>query len=61
MDHWEKIAAVKLLNAQGTTLSASFKKPLSKEINMKDFSAGLYVVQLLLNDGSSAAVKVIKQ
>jgi hypothetical protein len=61
MDHWENIAGVKLLNAQGTTLSASFKKPLSKEINMKDFSAGLYVVQLLLNDGSTAAVKVIKQ
>ncbi|MNR66379.1 hypothetical protein D3C85_1898310 [compost metagenome] len=61
MDHWENIAGVKLLNAQGTTLLALHKKPLSNEINMKDFPAGLYVVQLLLNDGSTAAVKVIKQ
>ncbi|MBE9462179.1 T9SS type A sorting domain-containing protein [Dyadobacter subterraneus] len=61
MDHWEDIATVKLLNAQGTTLLEFHKKPLSKEINMKDFSAGLYVVQLLLNDGSTAAIKVIKQ
>jgi hypothetical protein len=61
MDHWENIAGVKLLNAQGTTLLAFNKKPLSKEINMKDFSAGLYVVQLLLNDGSTATIKVVKQ
>jgi hypothetical protein len=61
MDHWENIAAVKLLNAQGTTLFETHKKPLSEEINMKDFPAGLYVVQLLLNDGSTEAVKVIKQ
>lgn len=61
MDHWENIATVKLLNAQGTTLLASYKKPLSNEINMKDFSAGLYVVQLHLNDGSTATIKVIKQ
>lgn len=61
MDRWENIAGVKLLNAQGTTLLAFHKKPLSNEINMKDFSAGLYVVQLLLNDGSTATIKVIKQ
>jgi hypothetical protein len=61
MDHWEDIAAVKLLNAQGATLLSFQKKPLPKEINMKDFSAGLYVVQLLLNNGSKTAVKVIKQ
>jgi hypothetical protein len=61
MDRWENIASVKLLNAQGTTLLAFHKKPLSNEINMKDFPAGLYVVQLHLNDGSTAAVKVIKQ
>lgn len=60
-DKWEEIAAIKLLNAQGNTLLEFHNKPLSKEINMKDFSAGLYVVQLLLNDGSMAAVKVIKQ
>ena len=60
-DQWEKIAAIKLLNAQGNTLLEFHNKPLSKEINMKNFSAGLYVVQLLLNDGSTAAVKVIKQ
>lgn len=61
MDHWENIATVKLLNAQGTTLLAFYKKPLSNEINMKDFPAGLYVVQLHLNDGSTATIKVIKQ
>lgn len=59
--HWGNIAAVKLLNAEGTTLSAFYKKPLSNEIDMKDLSAGLYVVQLLLNDGSTATIKVIKQ
>lgn len=58
---WENIAAVKLLNAEGTTLSAFHKKPLFHEIDMKDLSAGLYVVQLLLNDGSTATIKVIKQ
>jgi hypothetical protein len=60
-DHWENIATVKLLNAQGYTLLAFHKKPLSKEINMENFPAGLYVVQLQLNDGSVEAVKVIKQ
>ena len=61
MDHWENSAAVKLLDVQGTTLLGFYKKPLSKEINMKDFAAGLYVVQLLLKDGSTATIKVIKQ
>ena len=61
MDHWENIAAVKLLNAQGNTLFETHKKPLVKEINMKDFPAGLYVVQLQWNDGSVEAAKVIKQ
>lgn len=61
MDQWEHIAAVKLLNAQGNTILAFHQKPLSKEINMKDFSAGLYIVQLVLNNGSTATVKVIKQ
>lgn len=61
MERWENIAGVKLLNAQGATLLAFHKKPLSNEINMKGLSAGLYVVQLLLNDGSTAAIKVIKQ
>lgn len=61
MDHWESIAAVKLLDAQGTTLLAFDKRPLSNEINMKDFAAGLYLIQLLLKDGSTATIKVIKQ
>ncbi|MCF0063211.1 T9SS type A sorting domain-containing protein [Dyadobacter chenwenxiniae] len=61
MDHWDKIATVKLLGAQGNTLLEFDKKPLSKEINIRNFPAGLYVVQLLLKDGSTAAVKVIKQ
>ncbi|MET7255020.1 T9SS type A sorting domain-containing protein [Dyadobacter fermentans] len=58
---WESIAAVKLLNAKGATLSAFYKKPLSHEIDVRNLSAGLYVVQLLLNDGSTATIKVIKQ
>ncbi|MBE9465487.1 T9SS type A sorting domain-containing protein [Dyadobacter subterraneus] len=61
MDHWENIATVKLLNAQGITLLEFHKKPLLTEIDMKDLPAGLYVVQLGLNDGSVASVKVIKQ
>jgi hypothetical protein len=61
MDQWEKIAAVKLLNESGHTLFETHKKPFSKEINMKDLPAGLYIVQLQLNDGSTTATKVIKQ
>jgi hypothetical protein len=61
MDHWENIGAVKLLNAQGLGLFETNKKPLPNEINMKDFPAGMYIVQLQLNDGSTVAVKVIKQ
>ncbi|MCF0054489.1 T9SS type A sorting domain-containing protein [Dyadobacter sp. CY356] len=61
MEHWENMAAVKLLNVKGNTLFETHKKPLSTEINMKDFPAGQYVVQIQLNDGSTAAIKVIKQ
>lgn len=61
MDKWENITSVKVLNTLGNTLLEFHKKPLSKEINMKDFPAGLYVVQFQLNDGRIASVKVIKQ
>jgi hypothetical protein len=61
LDHWENVAAVKLLNQQGTVLLTFNKKTLSKQINMEDIPTGLYVVQLQWDDGSIAAVKVIKQ
>jgi hypothetical protein len=61
LDRWENVATIKLLNLQGTSLLAFYKKPLSQEINMKDFPSGLYVLQLQWNDGSISTVKVIKQ
>jgi len=61
VDKWSDIASVKLVNSQGISFYESSGKVVSKEIDMKSFPAGLYVVQLRKTDGSINVIKVIKQ
>ena len=60
-DDWKNIVSVKLLNSQGICFFESEGITPSAEIDMKNFPAGLYLVQMTKSDGAINVIKVIKQ
>lgn len=61
VDNWNDIAGIKLFNNQGKTFFESANSLLTREIDMKDFPAGLYMVQVRRVNGDVNVIKVIKQ
>lgn len=60
-DDWSEISGLALLNSQGVSFFESKGKTLSHEIDMKRFSAGIYLLQLTKTNGTTQVIKVVKQ
>lgn len=60
VDDWAKIDAIKLLNTQGQTFFESGNGLSNREIDMKNFPSGTYLVQLTRTNGSVSVLKVVK-
>lgn len=60
VDDWAKIDAIKLLNTQGQTFFESGNGLKNREIDMKSFPSGTYLVQLTRTNGSVSVLKVVK-
>jgi hypothetical protein len=61
VDNWNDIAGVKLYNNQGKTFFESASALSAREIDMKGFPSGIYMVQVKRLNGSVNVIKVIKQ
>lgn len=61
VDNWNDIAGVKLYNNQGKTFFDSANALSAREIDMKDFPSGIYMVQVKRLNGSVNVIKVVKQ
>ncbi|MDQ6476865.1 T9SS type A sorting domain-containing protein [Dyadobacter sp. LHD-138] len=61
VDDWHEVAGVKLFNNQGKTFFESANALSAREIDMKDFPSGIYMVQVKRLNGSVQVIKVIKQ
>lgn len=61
VDDWAMINGVKLLNTQGKTVFESDNSIAAREIDMKKFPSGIYMVQVTRTNGSVNVLKVIKQ
>ena len=61
VNNWNDVAAVKLFNSQGTTFFESANSLSAREIDMKNFPSGMYLVQVKRLNGSVNVIKIIKQ
>lgn len=57
---WTKVNGVKLLNTQGQTFFESDNLLLAREVDMKNFPSGIYLVQVTYTNGSVTSSKAIK-
>lgn len=61
VDNWNDVAGIRLFNNQGKTFFESANALSAREIDMKDFPTGIYMVQVKRLNGSVNVIKVIKQ